>query len=619
MVFSDGVVNAGQPLAEAAAAWGARGVPLFFVALGEDRPQPPDAALEQPTARPESEAPSGADGAPRAGDPIVVEARAQLLPGSKGLDGPLADTDARLWVLGPLGDPRATAYVEADRLRHRLRASPAWTAIRLRFTPKRAGFYRLRVTLDALPGERRLANNVAYAGVEIDPPRRRVVFAASRLGHDYRALKELFSRWSGPHVEIVADFVRAPTGSETQGWPVEAALRRWLDESVPASARAGTLVWAEPDPAHLPEALQARLRMALQQGELGLVWIVNEPAGALERRLRGSPLADTFLYKGLGAEEAPGTPQAVAGAEAARAHEATAWAYDGTGGEPWTAWGASRAWGGFALPRDGTQVLLHAGATPLLSTGKVGEGRVALLACGESWRWLTPAPQDPLRAQGLERAEAFWRRLADWAAGDPGRLDAPVRLYLARTRWERGETPQARVAVRMPAGLERCRVEAAVARLTGGGAAPVALEWRPLGRLEAAPGEPPGRERVVAGPVGAPLEQAGEYLIAARALRDDAPFGEDRAHLVAEGSPLEDRSVRPDLEGLQAAARAAGGASRVLQPDQEDLLALLDELDMRLLAPETVWREERRPAVPRTAILILLLAALAVDAWLRRG
>ena len=103
--------------------------------------------------------------------------------------------------------------------------------MRLRFTPRQPGFYRLRLSLDGLRGERRLVNNAAFASVWVRPPRRRVLFVASRLGHDYRRLRRLFQSWEGPPVEMVADFVRPKSDEEglPGEWPSEKVLRRWLD------------------------------------------------------------------------------------------------------------------------------------------------------------------------------------------------------------------------------------------------------------------------------------------------------------------------------------------------------------------------------------------------------
>ena len=100
---------------------------------------------------------------------------------------------------------------------------------------------------------------------------------------------------------------------------------------------------------------------------------------------------------------------------------------------------------------------------------------------------------------------------------------------------------------------------------------------------------------------------------------DGKLIGSDLARLSVRGSELEQRSARPDRAALRAASRAAGGADRVLAPKAEDIQALLKKLAEKQMRPKVTWREERSPRISRGLLLLLLMLALLVDAWLRRG
>ena len=625
--FTDGCVNRGRPLAQAATLLAQRGTPLFAVALGEDHPLPADAVLEDLVIRRENEDERPAE-APRAGERLSIEARGYLRAGSPDLSGPLADTLARLQIAGPPEGvaptsgalPSAGGFIETDALRHRLRLEPAWTAVKLRFTAKTPGLYRVRLALDPLHGERQRANNAAYGSVEVQPPRRRVLFAASRLGHDYRKLKTLFTSWDGPVTDVLADFV-TPEGGREREWSIESALSRQLDESVTPAARAGTLVWDEPDVSHLTSRTQARLRAALEAGELGVVWILNEPLAQFAKRLRNTPLEDVVLFKNFaGGAELVG-PQPVSSCAAARDHPVTRFAFgDGVGADPFQMLGATQVCGPLAGPRAETQVLLSAGAAPLLAVGQVGKGRVAVLACGESWRWLTPSKHSYEACDAL--AASLWRRLVDWISGSTSRDDLPVRIFLPKDRWECGETLNARVAVKAPAPGESVRVQYALNVLPEEGVAPPKPEWQSFasdtGISTHTSGA--GREalRVLSGPAGKP-QASGEWLLRMRALRPGGEeIGADAVQFAILGSSLEERDVRPAFEALESSVQAAAPGGRVVRPVKEDIEKLLLELEPRMRG-EVIESEERRPAISPVLLLALLVVALVVDVWLRRG
>jgi len=627
ILISDGCVNLGRALPEAAALLRERGVPLFAIMPGRVHPAPPDARLSEASLRLEAESTAGLESTPpRAGQALLIEARAQLAKGGPDLNGPLADTFARLKVLGPpprgsSGAAPAWEFVEVDALRHRLHTAPAWTPIKLKFTPPSAGIYRLRLSVDPMSSETQLANNAAYLSVEVLPPRRRVVYANSRLGHAFRWMKPLLNSETGGHVEFIPDFVKPEGGDEA--WPIEAALGAWLREGSASGAEGGTLIWEDPAPQHLSRDLQMRLRAGIETGDWSVIWILNGPTEPLVKALAGTPLEDLFLFKELSPSKAESAqqPEAVASQPAAAEHPATQWAFGSSAPQdPWVPLGPAYSWINFDVPRANTQVLLKAGARPLLCVGKVGQGRVGLLGNGETWRWLMAEPVRGERS-AADMAREFWRRFVAWAASAPAAEEPPVRLFLPRDRWELGEPIQARVTVRGLSDAESPRFEYALAPWNEGHSAERPAQWNLLHADAAGTRiglqESTGR-RVLTGRLNPP-RGAGEWLIWVRAIgADNRELGFDRGFAEVEGSELEERSISPDKAALQAAVQAAAPGGRLLPPSAEEVQRLIEDLEP-YFKPEIVSKEERRWAFSPGALGALLALALCVDIWLRRG
>ncbi len=657
--FSDGCENKGRPLQSAASELSERGVPLFGVLLGEKQNAPPDAILKDLTVRREGNPSNDSSEPLQVGETLLVEARAWI--NAEGyyrttMQGSLADTTARLQILPPSNqyqdDAKYTgtakeipqpSYVQAASLRHRITQTPGWTRIRLRFRPRRPGTYRLRLSLDGFKEERNLINNVTYGSVTVIPPQRHVLYVTSRLGHDYRGLKALFSTWKGPRVEMVSDFLKPQGGSPaTNRWPIEHVLGRALSESVSSSSRPGTLIWEEPDPTHLTSHTQALLRASIETGDLGIIWVVNEPAGRLKRKLQDSPLEDTFLFHALTSppfvssapeqadqEWRPVLPTATL---LTKEHPATRWAYQEFPHEsaPWQGFGSSTVWGYFDKPRPTTRVLLAAGDRPLLSVGKVGSGRVALLVSGESWRWLRPQPNAPLRRHAPALAAGLWRHLCDWTAGSGAYRGPPVRLYLAKDEWSLGEALSTRVTVQEPGVRSKIQVEVSLRPADASkGSEPIAARaWKSFGKSGAqwtAPGAtdrnaPPesGAERVFSDSVGR-LNQTGEWILSVRAKSPRGKvLGYDSARIAVTGSSLEQRSTQPRKDTLQAAISAAAPGGQLFEASEMEMDRMLKSLEP-FMKTRSIRKETRRPAVNQGALLFLLLICLVVDAWLRRG
>jgi hypothetical protein len=629
ILFSDGCVNRGRSMANAVGAWRDRGIPLFAVVLGRTHEPAPDAQLSGLVIRCDA---ARSPGEPiRAGSRLSIEAQASLAAIGPKLTGPLADSTARLFVAGPLTDAGAE-FKEVESLRHRLPVSPAWSPVRLPFSPEKPGLYRLRMTLDRMEGERRLENNILYGSLEVIPPQRRVLYIASRLGHNYRALRDLLITWRGPPVEVVADFVTMrKEGEQAIGGLADGVLAHWLGEGVPDAQRGGALLWEEPDFARLRPSTQARLRAALQSGALSVAWILNENAASLHRQLLGSPLEDAFLFTRFEAPATEPRPAGTAADDTARTHPATQHLFTGSRSKsPFEDLPPLTANGDFGGPREGTVVLLRSGTRPLLSVGRVGQGRVAILASAESWRWLAPLRPGTQSLAARDVAEQLYLGLVEWLADNSPRADPPVRLYLPKDEWILGEKLTARVVARLTDPRQGLQVEYDLANLSAGSAPPP--RWKawagdvtdPEGAWDASLPLDTGRGRLRAysGVAGA-LERSGEWLLRVRALLPDGrELGQDQLQFVVRGAPLEERSEGPDREALRQAVESAGlrqgESGTLLEPRADEMTKLLDRLSP-WMQPERIVQETRAPVVSMGGLLGLLVLALLVDIWLRRG
>jgi hypothetical protein len=629
ILFTDGCVNRGRSMSDAAAVWRDRGVPLFAVLLGRPRDPAPDAQLSGLIIR---SGEAQASGAPiRGGSRLNIEAQGALLAGGPTRTGPLADATARLFISGPLTETGAL-FKEVGTLRHRLPESPAWTPVRLPFAPSLQGLYRVRLALDPIEGERHVENNIVYGSFEVIPPQRRILYIASRLGHNYRSLRDLLVNWDGPPVEVVTDFVTTRNeGEPAAAGMADGIVARWLGEGVPEAQRGGSILWEEPDFARIQPATQAKMRAAIQSGALSVAWILNENAAALRRRLHGSPLEDAFLFTHL---EAPGTEPRPAGTEcdpAARGHPVMQRIFSGRQGkDPLADLPTLTVCGEFAKPRDGTVVLLRSGTRPLLIVGRVGQGRVAILASGESWRWLAPLRPSGRDSAARGIAEQMYLGLVEWISDSSPRADPPVQLFLPKDEWSLGERLTARVVAHVNDPHQGLQVEHDLTCLGAG--VPPPPRWKPwAGDVSAPEGAwdaslptdtERGRLRAYSGTAGW-LERSGEWLLRARVLLPDGrELGQDQIQFVVRGAPLEERSDHPDRDALRQAVEAAGvrngQTGMLLEPRADEMSKLLTRL-APWMQPETISREIRSPAVSTGGLMGLLILALLVDIWLRRG
>jgi hypothetical protein len=100
-------------------------------------------------------------------------------------------------------------------------------------------------------------------------------------------------------------------------------------------------------------------------------------------------------------------------------------------------------------------------------------------------------------------------------------------------------------------------------------------------------------------------------------------LGSDLEYLAVLGALAEESSLGPDLSALAAAVAAAGPGGRMIPSEalgqgaaeKEEWWVELE----RAMAPEVIAREVFSPVTPQGPLLILLILALLVDIWLRRG
>jgi hypothetical protein len=255
-------------------------------------------------------------------------------------------------------------------------------------------------------------------------------------------------------------------------------------------------------------------------------------------------------------------------------------------------------------PRPDASVLLSfsipSGLEPALVTGHAGEGKVALLAAHDFWRWgflprgATAAPADPFSEVAL--------RIVRWLA-EPTVRDRFV-AEPVRGVFQNGEAPEFRARVwderYAPVSDARVRIEILSADSTADRSGPRTVELRPRG-LE---GNYNGRTE--------PLPP-GSYRFVAEALAADREvvLGRVESSFWVDTIGSEFLRVRPDPGTLEQIARASGGEAT----DAAGLGGVLSRL------PEVLRRIGRVREIElwnHVGLLLSFIIVLSVEWFLRR-
>lgn len=447
VVFSDGVVNAGDDPVQVATSLG---IPVHGVVVGE--PDIVDRTVSEVegsvTARVGERTPVRVRvlSTEEAGVPITL----RLMDGVREID--------RATVLSP--GPGAEAEVT------------------FLVTPVRPGLAVWKAELDSLPGEITTGDNARQVAVEVAPGRLGVLILSAGLNWDLAFIRRALLADSSLRVVTIA--------RERNGW------RHVEDRSDVAAPTASTLrnvsvviLDALPPAAVSPELDQAVARFVRDGGGLLLL---GGPLPGLTRFQAGVLGEQIQLTTGQGVTR-NAAPQPTADGR-----ELTAWDDDPARGE--------RAWRSAAPvselvpvePGAGDRTLIEplGGGPPIVFSRRIGRGQALLINGTGLWRW-SLSPHDDLSG---ERSKQLWRRWVRWLA-------EPVQGEPLRARPERWLTPSGET-VRVFATLQDqafrpvsgAEVEAEL-QSAGGVSRRITLEPGAAGSYVAElDGLPPGRYRI---------------------------------------------------------------------------------------------------------------------------
>jgi hypothetical protein len=497
LVLSDGAVNRGE--APDRALPGAAPVYTLTVGAGQDPPTAGIAGIEAPRE-------------------VVVGRRTAL-----GVTVRQQMAGARRIGLRLLEGGRELARAEREI------AGPGGSAlVTLEFTLEEAGRHFLTVALDSVPGDPLRENKRRLLALNARPPKRLLLLLASRADWDLRSLArgvEEDSSWSVVWLRPSgASDVVAPGG----------VPRRFAEVLERADAVAvrfeGRTLTPERD---------AALERYVERGGGALLW--PGPEGGLPT---GSRLAQRLglSVRSWSQEAAPATVDL---APAGRAHELSL-----LGGDAVTASAQWKALPPVVIPISlaagpGMEPLLVARAGPetavALTAGRLGTGRVALLAASGVFRWgLTAAGLG--NGPGIE--SAFFGGVRRWLS--LSREERPVRLE-APDITPQGRAIPVRLLVDPPAPGAVGRV---IARPLGGraGVRDTLLAVAPEGGY--------------AGGIELP---EGIWELAGRVERAGRPVGSDSLRVAVGSQGIEYESLRADPGTMERLAAATGGVSAPLR------------------------------------------------------
>lgn len=564
LLLSDGTNTiGGDPVGAARNA----GVPVFPVKIGGMLP-PPDARILQVRANPIA----------FAGEPAPVEVEIA----SNGLAG--RSIEIRVEDQGKILATRSLSLATGEEVEQ---------SVRLDIRPQASGLRRWEVILGGA-GDAVAENDARSIAVRVMERRTRILVAEGRLDWDHGFLRRVLSADSTfSYRFLIAD-----------------RSGRWLPERAGSQPQSigdlmdyAAVILGEPPAAALGDGFYGRLAHYVEQG--GGLLVLGGRTGL--SRLRG-----TAVERLLPADVLPGPtidrPIPVRLETAGLTHPITALEDNPARSE--TAWNS--------LPpvwpspdrvrlRPGAMSLLRFGASPgtdpALIAGFAGEGKIALLAAHDFWRWDFLATGAGAESGGQLFPE-FALSLVRWLAEPTMRerfLAEPVRgvfqngeaVEFSARAWSEqyAPIPDARVSVQIYSGTEPGDAAGAPVRT---------IELRPSGTEGTFSGQ------------GDPLPP-GAYRFRAEARSADGKslLGQSESRFWVDANGPEFVRLRPDHGTLDQLARASGGTAT----DR----AGFDELLSRL--PDVVRRLGRVREIElwnHLALFLSFVAVLSVEWFLRR-
>ncbi|RMF90385.1 MAG: hypothetical protein D6741_16940, partial [Planctomycetota bacterium] len=181
VVFSDGNTTVGPDLVSASETAGEKGVPLFFVPIGDTRP-PKDVAVEQ-----------------------VINDRSVFVGDVLGFDVRLnasgfAGSEVRIVVEEKMPDGQSVPVLETTET---VPSDECVMTVRLYHRPNEEGTHRYLVRAEPLPDERRIDNNSQETVVEVRNEKLRVLLVQADPSFEYRYLRNALLREPSIELECV--------------------------------------------------------------------------------------------------------------------------------------------------------------------------------------------------------------------------------------------------------------------------------------------------------------------------------------------------------------------------------------------------------------------------------
>ncbi|MEK7348234.1 MAG: hypothetical protein AABZ94_05130 [Candidatus Eisenbacteria bacterium] len=498
LVLSDGAVNRGEDPDRALGG----AVPAYALWTGASE-DPASVSLAGVEAPPEAVA-----GRPA---PVSVRIRQGNRPATEGTVRLLEDGVERARARFALGAPGATATLS------------------LPYTPASPGAHFLQVMIDSVVGDPLRENKTRLIAVHARASTRQLAILASRWDWDLRSLARGATEdtsWSVARFGPAAGRDVAPIVGGGSPMAFEQVLERASAVAIRYDARALN-----------PERAAALLRH-VERGGGALLWI--EPGGA--------PPSEGPLTRALGIvwrnwADAPGVSAAVELAPAGRTSEVAL-----LGGD---AASATAAWS--ALPPVAPIIGIGHGSlltpillgrigeesVPLLLTGRIGAGRVAVLNAAGVYRWGLTA--GGLSAGGVEGA--FFGGLCRWleSAGN----DRPVRIEAPDVSAEGAGVP---IRLVTSEGTPGATANVSIVSETGGAAVAARLEPSGEGTFTGSLPLAPGVHRV-----RATLERGGRVV------------GRDSVRVAVGAGGLEYEALAAEPATMERLAAGSGGMAASLE------------------------------------------------------
>lgn len=573
ILLTDGINTEGPPLAEAAALARRRGVPLFAVGLGDERP-------------------------------VRNLKLSDLLVEEAVFVGDVVHFEFKLTAAGFEGRRAAVTLREEDkpevlaRLEVTLGPDAAPQQVRLPYRPPREGEFRYVVEAGPLEGELKTDDNCQAATLHVRKEQIRVLLAQGRPDYEFRYLANMLQRDKTIRLHTVLQEAD-PEHAEQD----PAALRVFPVRREELFAY-DVVILGDVNPAALgPSVLEDLAEFVDQPGKGGALVLIAGPRRLMPSAFRGTPLERLFPFE-LGSVRYPEADEALTDGFVVAPTElglvSPPLQLGDTPAETRAIWQKLPPlyWmietpdlkpGARVLAEHPTRTTAAGRKLPVIAVQYVGAGKVVFHATDETWRWRWRAG-DVFFARYWVQTIRFLARSKLAEGGRSAELSSDRREY------RRGEPVRLRAVFAderlAPPDDDGVTV---VVEHRGGKTERVKLLRTAAGR------------GVFEGVVPAPAVGAYHAWIAAPALEGKAPA----ADFTVEPQPGEMERLQMDGAELRRAAQETKGRFYTI----ETAAGLLDDLPegrqvpFETLPPKPLWN--------RWPVLALFLALLVAE-WLLR-